>query len=265
MNHFAKVCRSALLNKQTSFGNISSADDSDIDEPVGRIIVRNLEEPKESRSLTAKIVIGSNPRNGATQNVELLTDTGISKTLLNSTDWLKIKPQCRFVRTSKCFRPYGTAYHLPIKGRAHVFLKAENGAEIDTWIYVVNSTKEQSLLGNTDAERLGIVTINLQGSNEEIVRNVTYMPKTLNTADTDQNPELQTETDIKMQRIVEQFPSVFSNTTGKFRGSPIKIQIKSDATPVIQSPHRIPLQYVDRTKKELEKMLLYKRTSSKDL
>ena len=33
----------------------------------------------------------------------LATDTGISKTLLNSSDWSKVKGDCKFVKTSKRF------------------------------------------------------------------------------------------------------------------------------------------------------------------
>ena len=37
------------------------------------------------------------------------------------------------------------------KGKAKVTLQAEDGAEIETWIYVLNDKNEQSLLGKVDA------------------------------------------------------------------------------------------------------------------
>ena len=107
----------------------------------------------------------------------LATDTGISKTLLNRTDWESIRDGCKFVKTSKRFRPYGTAYHLPIKGKALVTLTAELGAEIETWIYVVDDHKESSLLGETDAIRLGIVKLDLRGAEEEVVKKIEYLNK----------------------------------------------------------------------------------------
>ena len=67
------------------------------------------------------------------------------------------------MKTSKGFRPYGTAYKLPIIGRAHVTLTAEAGAKISTWVYVVKDKKEQSLLGKDDGERLGIIKAESQG------------------------------------------------------------------------------------------------------
>ena len=43
-------------------------------------------------------------------------------------------------------------------------LTAERGANVETWIYVVDDKKEQSLLGDADARALGIVTLDLKGS-----------------------------------------------------------------------------------------------------
>ena len=58
-----------------------------------------------------------------------------------------------------------------------------------------------------------------------------------------------------MQDIIKDFLSVFTDTTGRFRGEPIKIQVKPNAVPVIQAPRRIPLHYKKRAKAELEKMI----------
>ena len=51
------------------------------------------------------------------------------------------------------------------------------------------------------------------------------------------------------------FPGLFSDKTGKFKGKPIQIQVKPTAVPIIQPPRRIPFQYLERTKLEVEKML----------
>ena len=61
--------------------------------------------------------------------------------------------------------------------------------------------------------------------------------------------------DKRMQDIIKDFPSVFKDTTGRFRGEPIKIQVKSNAVSVIQAPRRILLHYRERAKAELEKMI----------
>ena len=74
----------------------------------------------------------------------MVADSGVTKTLLNLNDWLTIKNQCELVKTSKGFRPYGTSHKLPIIGRAYVTIKAEAGASIKTWAYIVKDKKEQS-------------------------------------------------------------------------------------------------------------------------
>ena len=67
--------------------------------------------------------------------------------------------------------------------------------------------------------------------------------------------ETQQAIDKTMQDIIKNFPSVFTDTTGRFRGEPIKIQVKSNAVSVIRAPRRIPLHYRERAKPEFEKMI----------
>ena len=66
--------------------------------------------------------------------------------------------------------------------------------------------------------------------------------------------ETQQAIDKKMQDTVNDFPTVFTDTTGRFRDEPIKIQVKSNAVPVKQAPGRIPLHYRERAKAVLEKI-----------
>ena len=110
--------------------------------------------------------------------MKLITDSGVSKTLINYNHWHAIKSQTDLVKTSKGFRPFGTAYKLPIIGRAHVTLTAEAGAQITTWVYVVKDRKEQSLLGKSDGERVGIIQLNPKGATTEVVNRLTEIPKT---------------------------------------------------------------------------------------
>ena len=184
----------------------------------------------------------------------LATDTGISKTLLNSSDWSKIKGDCKFVKTLKRFQPYGTKYHLPIKGKARVTLTAERDAKIDTWVYVVNK-REQSLLCESDAVHLGIVKLVLKGSTEEVMGRVSYIPKPNPPSNGDvSGNETQEEINKRMKALINQFPSVFTDVRGKFQGEPTRIQLKSDMSPVIQPPHRVPMHYRKRLRQELGKM-----------
>ena len=152
---------------------LSSAEESDSAESSGRIVVGKL----EYHNITAKVTIQDMP-------VLLTTDTGVSKTLLNRNDWEKVKHKCKFVKTSKRFRPFGTSYHLPIE----VVMKAVSGAEILSYIYIVDDKNEQSLLGEEDAISLGIIHFNPEGaivavlhqddSADKPVRNMSYTTKT---------------------------------------------------------------------------------------
>ena len=160
-----------------------------------------------------------------------------------------INSDCKFVKTSKRFRPYGTTYHLPIKGKAKVTLQAERGASIETWAYIVDNCNGQSLLGEADAVRLGIVKLNLEGATEENIQKISYVPKSPPpTVGIISGGQTQDEIDSSMKDLVKEFSGLFSDHTGKYNGKPIKIHFNRPAIPVIQPQSRIPLHYVDRLK-----------------
>ena len=88
-----------------------------------------------------------------------LTDTGVQRTIINMKDWRKVGDGAKIRPTTLKFRPYGTRQFLPILGRAKLTLQAEAGATIDTEVYVNDSETEESLLGEKDTERLGILYV----------------------------------------------------------------------------------------------------------
>ena len=268
-NHLSRACKYPLRKnhddgrrktrknkKKINFGQLSSAEESDSEESSGRVVVGHL----SSKSIAAKVNVTGLARNNPGKKISLATDTGISKTLLNRGDWETIKENCTFVKTSKRFRPYGTAYHLPIRGKAKVKLTAERGAATETWIYVVDDKKEQSLLGEADAIALGIVTLDLKGSpphksDAEVINKIEYGQLSFEApGEIVSGGETQAEIDKNMKQIMKDFPKLFSDSTGKVKGPPIKIQVRDDATPVIQPGRRIPLHYMEKLKSELERM-----------
>ena len=179
----------------------------------------------------------------------MVTDTGVSKTLINHILWQQIKPNCgRLVKTSKLFRPYGTKYHLPIIGRAQVELQAENGATIKTWVYVVNDKREQCLLGESDAVRLGIVTINLKGADREVevVNRITPFSK---------DDIVHQPPPFDEKALINSLPDLFTNKTGKYKGKPIPIQMPESYYTQNKPERRIPLYYKERYMKELHRMI----------
>ena len=49
-------------------------------------------------------------------------------------------------------------------------LKLDKGANKETWVYVVDGYRPEALLGDRDAEDLGIITFNKEGREETQVR-----------------------------------------------------------------------------------------------
>ena len=165
MNHFAKVCYTTNQKKCTT-RQLPSADETDSEETSERITEGKL----DSKSISVKIKIQTfQDQTASAQLFELVTDTGVSETILNRNDWEMIKNLCKFVKTAKRFRPFGTAYHLPIRGKVHVNLTAQKGAQIDTYVYRIDDPKEQSLLGEEDAKRLGLVKLKPKGATHEVI------------------------------------------------------------------------------------------------
>ena len=100
-----RVCR--ITKKKNSFGQLSSDEESDSSESFGQIVVGKL----ETNRIASMVTIEGTRHPCRSTPIKLAADTGISKTLLNRTDWYKIAGDCKFVKTSKRFRPYGITYH----------------------------------------------------------------------------------------------------------------------------------------------------------
>ena len=125
-------------------------------------------EKKEAKhkgeNIIAKIKMAAMEGDSREVSIQPVTDTGVKKTILCKSDWDKIGRYGRVVKTDTKFRPYGTSVQLPILGKPKVYLRAQAGAVIATHIYISKVDNETSLLGKINAERLGIVKINLRGS-----------------------------------------------------------------------------------------------------
>ena len=134
-----------------------------------------------------------------------LTDTGVRRTIINMKDWRKVGAVAMIPPTTLKFRPYGTRQFLPILERAKLTLHVEEGATIDTEVYVNNSETDESLLGEKDAERLGIIQVRVRGGKEVVeVRRVRQNTKLEleATRGTDEDPN-------KMNWVVEEFKPLF--------------------------------------------------------
>ena len=258
MNHYAKACRDEVVTKtkmkyrRPVTRRLSSAEESDSEVSTNRIVVGKLADD----GIMVTVAINGRKASMEAKQIQIATDTGVNKTILNRTDWLKIKSSCKFVKTSKRFQPFGTAHKLPIRGKAKVNITSQRGAKIKTYVYILDDEREQSLLGKDDATRLGIIKLEPHGADKEVSATiVSQIYHTSDSSPTTSRNQAQQEIDAAMEEIVSKFPKLFEDRTGKFIGDPIKIQIKPDALPVIQPTRRIPLQYVDQLDIEIARML----------
>ena len=192
-------------------------------------------------------------------DMELLIDSGVHKTLICQADWLKVKqlPGQSSIKLKMCrtkFRPFGTNYHLPILGRTKCMMSSSAGAQISTIVYVVKDEK-QSLLGLSDGERLGIIKINREGAQAEVVRQMTPTVKEPIPSDgVISGNQSQKDIDSRIHEILTEYPAVFQGL-GLAKVEPIHIQVNPEVKPVQQRQRPIALHYVQKFKdhiKELE-------------
>ena len=214
-------------------------------ERVGR-----LQEQKTEDTIFTAIRIKSSQENGKGKKVTMATDTGVRKTILNRSDWLRIKDTAKMVKTRIKFRPYGTDIQLPIKGRAKVWLTAKAGAQIQTWVYINDDDTETSLLGKRDAIRLGIVTITPDGKSQEVGSEDEQPVKTMRTTVKTTDHGI----DKKIQKLIHDYEDIFQGI-GKNKGDPVKIQVREGIQPVIQPPRRIPIHYLKPLQDHLEELI----------
>ena len=138
--------------------------------------------------------------------------------------------ECELEATNIQFRPYGTAQNLPVIGKAKMKLKVGNGAEIETDCYINNDDKEESLLGESDTIRLGIIEINTQGAEEEVqINRVRQNKKQELEQDGQQLSKAdQQRIDKAMDKVAEDHKEVFQGI-GRYKGEPLKIQVEDGA------------------------------------
>ena len=111
-HHLTHMCKTKLDSDGKPGRQLSDLGESDSEESCGCFIeIKKIDD----QSITAKVNIGIEVNKSTPIN--LSTDTGVRKTLINKQAYEQIKSDCSLVRTSKRFRPYGTHYLLPIISR----------------------------------------------------------------------------------------------------------------------------------------------------
>ena len=266
VGHYAKSkkCTATLTTAKLES---ASESDTDSEESVGRIMseqVGRIQNEQEENTIFTTIRI-KGLQSVHTKKIKMATDTGVRKTILNRSDWIKLQGSAKLVKTKLKFRPYGTKEKLPIKGRAKVVPKAKAGARIETWVYVNDDDKETSLLGKTDAVQLGIININPNGATKQASKandcndteeervNRVRMTRKSEIESTDEGHKVKTMDD-NMKTLIAEYEDIFEGV-GKYKGDPVKIQVKEGVKPIIQPARRIPLHYRQPLKDHIQELV----------
>ena len=94
---------------------------------------------------------------------KLFCDTGSKKTIITP---LMYHPSMGQIVVSDChLRVWGSEKRLDVKGMFQTDLKSTGGGCKRTWLYVVDGDRLEPLLGEADAEDLGIILFNPEGKN----------------------------------------------------------------------------------------------------
>ena len=231
-------------------------------ESIGRVVEAKGETvafSKESGIKDPMVKVSLKPRLGAaSRQVRWLADSGVRRTLLAEPEWMALKkanPGTRLKKNEVSFTPYGTKYKLPVLGRAKVVMTNLKGMKINSMVYVVKGQKE-SLLGQSDGVRLGILSINPEGSKPgELVHKMTMVKKEpVKKTGMVSGGETQVQIEAKMSKLLGEFKPLFEGI-GKARIAPIHIYTKKGRKPVAQKQRTVAHHYLEPLRKHLDELL----------
>lgn len=133
-------------------------------------------------------------------------------------------------------------------------------------MYVNDDDKDSSLLGESDALRLGIVKINLRGEAEEVMRGAGEQEESTQDTRRIRQTRLSEVTKVErtakeakeiertMDKLVEEYQDIFGGV-GKYKGPENKIQLRENINPVFHARRRIPLHYIQPLEDHLKELL----------
>ena len=125
-------------------------------------------------------------------------------------------------------------------------MRTEAGATIHSMVYVMRR-KEQPLLGLMNAQRLGIIQMNVKGAEQKedrVARLEMLVKQPAVKTGIVSGGQTQKEIDRKMESITDEFPDLFTGL-GRARVEPVHIEVDQRVKPVQQKRRNIALHYVD--------------------
>ena len=129
------------------------------DKGAGRTkVVRRIKEGGRRATRWVKVNLGG-------EEMDLYCDTGSNITII--TPKMYKESMGKVVATRSYLRAWGSTEYLDTKGMFKTTLTTASGATKRTWVYVVAGARPEPLLGDHDAEDLGIVSFNPEGRTPE--------------------------------------------------------------------------------------------------
>ena len=201
------------------------------------------------------------PMNMGGHNVNLFCDTGSRLTIIPPT--LYRRDMGKVVPADCHLRAWGSQEYLDTKGMFHTKITTACGAEKNTWVYVVDGVRPEPLLGEEDAEYLGIIKFNPNGEKRttQVRRNEASIPSKLRNAgmklQTEKLPEQRFSNKEKKatMKLVDRFTgSVFSDRVGCLKSEPVKLQYEPGFRPVQPPRYQVPFQYREKLSAHLNNM-----------
>ena len=168
------------------------------------------------------------------QALSLFADTGCKNTIITPRQYKQCMGEVEAVDTR--LRAWGSKTYLDIKGMIETTLVAGGGAKTRSKVYIVDGYKPEGLLGDTDAEELGIIAFNGDGKKVEDVRlMVADLRKAGINVKTDR-PRVKEATEGEMaetMRIVNDYKgSSITDRIGKVKTEPIKLEYRANFQPI---------------------------------
>ena len=222
-----------------------------------QVCASKIEQGKEELAKVEMVMI-DHGRQAPAKQVKLLVDSGDRKTLINEEIWKKnadegreaeleaeeVPDQVQTIRNHRV-----PAHH----GEEQVQDEGRNRSHhpLHGVCYVMRG-KEQPLLGLMDAQRLGIIQMNVKGAEQKedrVARLEMLVKQPAVKTGIVSGGQTQRDIDRKMESITDEFPDLFTGL-GRAKVEPVLIEVDQRVKPVQQKSWKIALLYVDRRLRE---------------